>query len=106
MARALQLAVSWTTRETETFQKIPFIGDIPILGKFFQSMQRNKTNTELIVIVTPEIVSPLPAGAPVPALNYPQPFMPPNSAIPMHNPDKRTPRTRQLLRRRRYPWRN
>ncbi len=42
--------------ETETFQKIPFLGDIPILGKFFQSMQRNKTNTELIVIVTPEIV--------------------------------------------------
>ncbi|MGA7857454.1 MAG: pilus assembly protein N-terminal domain-containing protein [Terracidiphilus sp.] len=75
--------------ETETFQKIPFIGDIPILGKFFQSMQRNRTNTELIVIVTPEIVSPLPAGAPLPALNYPQPFMPPNSAIPMHHPDQK-----------------
>ncbi len=76
--------------ETETFQKIPFLGDIPILGKFFQSMQRNKTNTELIVIVTPEIVSPLPAGAPVPALNYAQPFLPPNSAIPMHHPDQKT----------------
>ena len=24
-------------RETETFQKIPFIGDVPILGKLFQS---------------------------------------------------------------------
>jgi len=48
--------------ENETFQKIPFLGDIPILGKFFQSMSRTKNNTELIVIVTPEIVSPVPAG--------------------------------------------
>ena len=47
-------------RETETFQKIPFIGDVPILGKFFQSIQRTKSNTELIVIVTPEIVHPIP----------------------------------------------
>lgn len=73
--------------ETETFQKIPFLGDIPVLGKLFQSIQRNKTNTELIVLVTPEIVQPIPAGAPLPELKWPQPFMPPNSAIPMHNPD-------------------
>ncbi len=78
-------------RETETFQKIPFLGDIPILGKLFQSMTRNKTNTELIVIVTPEIVSPIPAGAPLPQLKFPQTFLPPNSAIPMHNPDEKTP---------------
>ena len=36
-------------RETETFEKIPFIGDIPILGKLFQSKSKNRTNTELIV---------------------------------------------------------
>ena len=73
--------------ETETFSKVPFLGDIPILGKLFQSIQKNKTNTELIVIVTPEIVQPIPAGAPLPELKYPQPFLPPNSAIPMHTPD-------------------
>jgi pilus assembly protein CpaC len=33
-------------RETETFEKIPFLGDIPILGKFFQSKATNRTNTE------------------------------------------------------------
>ena len=49
-------------RETETFEKIPFIGDIPILGKFFQSKTKNRTNTELMVLVTPEIVAPLEAG--------------------------------------------
>jgi pilus assembly protein CpaC len=77
--------------ETETFQKIPFLGDIPILGKFFQSMTRTKTNTELIVIVTPEIVSPIEVGSPLPALKYPTPFLPPNSGIAMNNPDAKTP---------------
>ena len=52
-------------RETDNFEKIPFLGDIPILGKFFQSMQRQKSNTELIVIVTPELVNPIDAGTPL-----------------------------------------
>jgi pilus assembly protein CpaC len=78
-------------RETENFSKIPFIGDIPILGKFFQSMQRTKTNTELIVIVTPEIVNPIEAGTPLPELKYPVGFLPPNSPIPMHTPDQKAP---------------
>lgn len=77
-------------RETETFQKIPFIGEMPFIGKFFQSKSINRTNTELIVIVTPEIVAPLAAGTPVPELNYPVPFLPPNSSVPMHQPDAKT----------------
>jgi pilus assembly protein CpaC len=77
--------------ETETFEKIPFIGDIPILGKFFQSMTRTKSNTELIVIVTPELVAPIPAGQPVPQLKYPVAFLPPNTNIPMNNPEDKTP---------------
>jgi pilus assembly protein CpaC len=72
--------------ESETFEKIPFIGDIPILGKFFQSIQRTKNNTELIVIVTPEIVPPIPVGQPLPDLHYPIKFLPSNSNIPMTNP--------------------
>ena len=77
-------------RETETLQKIPFIGDIPYIGKLFQSISRNKTNTELIVIVTPEIVAPIPVGAPLPQLKYPQAFLPSNSGIPMNTPDAKT----------------
>jgi pilus assembly protein CpaC len=75
---------------TNTFQKIPFLGDIPILGKLFQSESRTKNDTELIVIVTPEVVAPLAAGTPPPTLNYPVPFMPPNSNIPMRQPDEKT----------------
>jgi pilus assembly protein CpaC len=77
-------------RETETFEKIPFLGDIPVLGKFFQSISKNKTNTELIVIVTPEIVAPIQAGTSLPDLKYPENFLPPNSGIPMNNPDAKT----------------
>ena len=76
--------------ESETFQKIPFLGDIPILGKFFQSMSKTKANTELIVIVTPEIVAPIPVGDPVPSLKLPGKFLPPNSGTPMNTPDAKT----------------
>jgi pilus assembly protein CpaC len=76
--------------ENEAFQKIPFLGDIPVIGKFFQSMQRTKTDTELIIIVTPEIVSPIPAGSALPELKYPEKFLPLNSGIPMNTPDAKT----------------
>jgi pilus assembly protein CpaC len=77
-------------RDTETFEKMPFLGDIPILGKLFQSMQRTRTNTELIVIVTPEVVSPILAGTAVPEVKFPTKFLPPNSGIPMNTPDAKT----------------
>jgi pilus assembly protein CpaC len=76
--------------ESQTFEKIPFLGDIPILGKFFTSMTRTKSNTELIVIVTPELVAPIPAGQALPQLKYSVAFMPPNSNIPMNTPDAKT----------------
>jgi pilus assembly protein CpaC len=74
-------------RETETFQKIPYLSSLPILGKFFQSITKNKTNSELIVIVTPEIVAPIPAGGSMPLPKYPAEFLPSNSGIPMNTPD-------------------
>jgi pilus assembly protein CpaC len=77
-------------RENETFEKIPFIGDIPILGKFFQSKSINRTNTELMVLVTPEIVAPIPAGTAPPMVKFPVKFLPPNSNIPMNTPDAKT----------------
>jgi pilus assembly protein CpaC len=73
--------------ETESFNKVPFLGDIPILGKLFQSMSKNRANTELIVIVTPEFIDPIPVGGALPELKFPVKFLPPNSGIPMNNPD-------------------
>jgi pilus assembly protein CpaC len=48
-------------RVTEQLSKIPGIGDIPVLGKLFQSRNRNKSNDELLVVVTPRVVKPLSA---------------------------------------------
>jgi pilus assembly protein CpaC len=73
-------------RETETFSKIPFIGDIPVLGKFFQSKTKNRTNTELMVIVTPQIVRPAPAGQQIAGPKFPVPFLPPNTGKEMATP--------------------
>jgi len=41
---------------TETLQKVPGIGDIPILGLLFRSKAAQKNRTELVVMITPEIV--------------------------------------------------
>ena len=71
---------------TETLNRIPGLSNIPLLGKLFQSRSRSKNNSELLVIVTPEIVRPVPVGQPVPELNYPQPLMKSNSSIPLQQP--------------------
>ena len=66
-------------RLTETVQKIPLLSSIPLLGKLFQSKSLNKQNTELLVIVTPEIVRPIPQGQAVPHLQNPVPLIGPDS---------------------------
>jgi pilus assembly protein CpaC len=71
---------------SESFSKIPGIGDIPVLGKLFQSKTVTRNNNELLVIVTPELVRPIPAGQPLPELNFPREFMPPNSAAAPRHP--------------------
>jgi pilus assembly protein CpaC len=41
---------------SSTMQKIPGIGDIPILGLLFRSKSAQKDRTELVVMITPEIL--------------------------------------------------
>ena len=59
-------------RLTETISKIPLLGDVPLLGKLFQSRALNRQNSELLVIVTPELVRPVPAGQPLPEIEFPK----------------------------------
>lgn len=67
-------------RATVQLSKIPGIGDIPILGNLFRSHSVNRSNTELMVMVTPRVVdpvqantpAPLPPAAPVKFLEYPK----------------------------------
>ena len=43
--------------------KFPVLGDIPILGVLFRSTQYQKNLTELVALVTPHLVKPMPPGA-------------------------------------------
>jgi pilus assembly protein CpaC len=71
---------------TETISRIPGLSNIPLLGKLFQSRSASRNNTELLVIVTPELVRPLPADQPVPTLNFPHPFLTENTPGPLRHP--------------------
>jgi len=53
-------------RVTDIYNKIPGLGDIPILGNFFRSKSLQKSNSELMVLCTVHRVSPStePANAP------------------------------------------
>ena len=71
---------------TEQLSKVPGISAIPVLGKLFQSKTISKNNSELLVIITPEVVRPIPVGGPTPELNRPSPFLPTNTDIPLRHP--------------------
>jgi len=60
----------------KTLQKVPGIGDIPILGLLFQSQAAQKDRTELVVMITPQI---LPTNSPGVTPNLPRqmdPYLP------------------------------
>jgi pilus assembly protein CpaC len=47
--------------------KIPGIGDLPILGPLFRSKSITRTNTDLMVLVTPHITDPVQVAPPKPS---------------------------------------
>jgi pilus assembly protein CpaC len=42
--------------------RVPFLGDIPIVGSLFSNNRNSYQEQELILVVTPQLVSPIPAG--------------------------------------------
>ncbi|HUA63975.1 MAG TPA: pilus assembly protein N-terminal domain-containing protein [Verrucomicrobiae bacterium] len=71
---------------TESFSKVPGIGSIPVLGNLFKTRNTTRTNTELLIIITPQLVRPIPADQPLPQLKMKEPFMPKNTEIPLMQP--------------------
>jgi len=45
--------------ESTTLSKVPGVGDIPILGNLFRSKQFQKNESELMFIVTAQVVKPV-----------------------------------------------
>ncbi|RDK03580.1 type II and III secretion system protein family protein [Paraburkholderia lacunae] len=55
-------------RETASnVSKVPVLGDLPIIGTFFKQMNYQQNEKELVIIVTPHLVSPLAKGAALPS---------------------------------------
>ena len=52
----------------QNIQKVPLLGDLPIIGAFFRNIAYQKTEDELAIIVTPKLVQPIAAGAKLPPM--------------------------------------
>lgn len=58
--------------------KVPWIGDVPVIGAFFRNTSVNRSERELIMVVTPHLVRPMAKDAPLPEL--------PGAATDQYNP--------------------
>lgn len=52
---------------TSNVNKVPFLGDLPIIGTFFKNLSYQQNDKELVIIVTPHLVAPIAKGAALPA---------------------------------------
>jgi pilus assembly protein CpaC len=78
-----------------SIQKIPGIGDIPVLGLLFKSRAYQKNDTELVVMVTPTIVRRGSTGVSPALPSLVEPFL--------QNPDKTLPPPTPYVGSPRYP---
>jgi len=60
-----------------SMQKMPGLGDIPILGNLFRSKAAQKDQTELVVMITPEILPRGSSGVTPQLPRQAEPFLPP-----------------------------
>ncbi|MGB9151048.1 MAG: type II and III secretion system protein family protein, partial [Burkholderiales bacterium] len=58
---------------TRNIKALPVLGELPILGALFRSSDFQTEKTELVFIVTPRLVKPLPADYALPTDNYVDP---------------------------------
>ena len=50
----------FTQTEIDSELKVPLLGDIPVLGRLFRSTRRTRDQTELLIFITPRIVTDSP----------------------------------------------
>ncbi len=62
-------------RDTESFSKLPFLSSIPVLGTLFKSKLVKKNRTDLVLLVTPEVTTPLGPNDPRPEIAFPKDFL-------------------------------
>jgi len=57
----------------ESIKRFPLLGNIPILGALFRSSSFQNEKTELLFVVTPRLVKPLPANYALPTDSFKEP---------------------------------
>lgn len=67
-------------RANEQMSKIPGLSNIPILGQLFKSRLERKSKTELVVIVTPELVKPYDPNEKLATPEFPREWLQPFKA--------------------------
>ena len=45
-----------SSEDSKSIQKIPLLGDIPILGQFFRTTSKSREKKEIIILLTPILV--------------------------------------------------
>ncbi|OZI32386.1 type II secretion system protein [Bordetella genomosp. 10] len=55
------------SRQTKAaVSKVPFLGDLPIIGAFFRGVSYSQDDRELVIVVTPHLVRPIARGVSLP----------------------------------------
>ncbi|KQN09852.1 secretion system protein [Sphingobium sp. Leaf26] len=60
--QAFMIAGLLNNETGNTINKVPFLGDLPILGSLFKSRSFQRSETELVIMVTPYLVKPMNAS--------------------------------------------
>ena len=47
----------YTQTDTDDVSKVPFLGDVPVVGNLFKTRTRTSSKTELLIFLTPKVVT-------------------------------------------------
>ena len=81
--QSFMLAGLLQDNSTQNISKVPWLGDIPVLGQLFRSERFQRNETELIIVVTPYLVKPALTSMAAPTDG----FKPPHDAQRVMNGD-------------------
>jgi pilus assembly protein CpaC len=74
--QSFMLAGLLQNRNSNSIERTPFLGDLPILGALFRSAGYRRSETELVIIVTPYLVRPTSGRLALPTDGYRNPTDP------------------------------
>jgi pilus assembly protein CpaC len=74
--QSMMIAGLLRNSNTNSIEKAPFLGDLPILGNLFRSTRYRRAETELVIIVTPYLVRPVSNQLALPTDGYRAPTHP------------------------------